>query len=319
MSHVRRLLLITNDNAGTSDDEAIEAAVAVLREGAEVEVVGTTDLDDLQNVLRERIEAHPDIEIVVAGGDGSLHAMIVALGALDRLHREDGSGVEAPALGLIPLGTGNDFARAIDLPTEPDEAARVILDGKLRPIDVIEDDTGALIVNAVHVGAGEEAGRAAQPWKERLGPLGYLIGSVLAGIQAKGWRLRVVVDGEAVADGRRRLMQVAIANGTSVGGGAQIAPDAAPGDGRADVLVATARSRFEQLRYALRLKRGDQDELHGVSNYVGREVRISTTGEPFGINADGELSDPVRERTWRVLRAAYRLHVPAGEDPGVRS
>ena len=316
---MRRLLLITNDNAGTSDEEAINAAAEVLRDEAEVEVVGTGDLDELTRTLHDHLGTHPETELIVAGGDGSLHAMIVALGRLNRLHREDGSGVEAPVLGLIPLGTGNDFARAIDLPTEPDEAARVILSGPLRPIDVIEDDTGALVVNAVHVGAGDEAGRAAKPWKERFGPIGYIVGSVLAGLQPKGWRLRVVIDGEVVADGQHRLMQVAIANGTSVGGGAQIAPDAAPGDGRADVLVARARGRFEQLRYAVRLQWGGQEGLHGVRSYVGREVRISTTGEPFGINADGEFSDPVRERTWRVLRAAYRLRVPAGQEPGVRS
>lgn len=313
---MRRLLMIVNDAAGTSQDDVVETARQVLAERAHVDVVRTSSMDDLTSALAAR----EDAEVVVCGGDGSLHAVLTALCLEDRLDPEDDT---APVVGLVPLGTGNDFARAVSIPTDVQAAAGIVLDGPLRPIDVIRDDADRVIVNAVHVGAGDEAGRLAKPWKERLGrvglgPLGYVVGTVMAGARKGGWKLRVTVDGTVVSDGQTRLMQVGMANGTSIGGGAEIAPGAAPGDGLGDVVIAEARTRAERLRYALRLKSGRHGSLEGVRRLRGSEVRVeSMTGRHFGVNADGELLDPVLRTTWRVQPAAYRLHVPAGVEPTV--
>lgn len=315
---MRRLLMIVNDDAGTSQDDVVDSARRVLAERAEVDVVRTSTMDELTSALAAR----EDAEVVVCGGDGSLHAVLTALCLEDRLDPDDGVD-RSPVVGLIPLGTGNDFARAVSIPTEVRAAAEIVLDGPLRPIDVIRDDDDRVVVNAVHVGAGDEAGRLAKPWKERLGrvglgPLGYVVGTVLAGARKAGWKLRVTVDGTVVVDGDVRLMQVGMANGTSIGGGAELAPGAAPGDGLGDVVIAEARTRPERLRYALHLKRGEHGSLDGVRRLRGTEVRVeSMTEHAFGVNADGELLDPVLRTTWRVQPSAYRLHVPAGVEPTV--
>ena len=76
-------------------------------------------------------------------------------------------------LGLIPLGTGNDFARAMDIPLDTEEAARLLVEGEVRPVDLIVDELGEVVVNHVHVGAGAQASRRGARWKERLGKVGY--------------------------------------------------------------------------------------------------------------------------------------------------
>ena len=89
--------------------------------------------------------------IVVAGGDGSLHAVVTAL-----YRRHD---LETPCSGCCRSGTGNDFARTIEIPLDLEEAARSSSTGEVRPMDLIVDEVGEIVVNNVHVGAGAQASR----------------------------------------------------------------------------------------------------------------------------------------------------------------
>ena len=69
-------------------------------------------------------------------------------------------------IGLVPLGTGNDFAATLELPDVPIEAAAVITAGRTRQIDLIIDGQDEVVVNAAHIGIGAEAAKAARPWKK---------------------------------------------------------------------------------------------------------------------------------------------------------
>jgi len=109
------LLVITNSDAGTADEDNLATALDVLRTGASVEVAATSSPGELDSVLHRSGTRR----IVVAGGDGSMHAVIAAL------HRRNE--LKDRVIGLIPLGTGNDFARGVDLPLDPEDAARVIV------------------------------------------------------------------------------------------------------------------------------------------------------------------------------------------------
>jgi diacylglycerol kinase (ATP) len=70
-------------------------------------------------------------------------------------------------VGLVPLGTGNDFARGVGIPLDHIEAARLVRTGRPRPVDLIVDDSGGVVVNAVHVGAGAGAAVKARPLERR--------------------------------------------------------------------------------------------------------------------------------------------------------
>lgn len=310
---VRPLLLVTNAAAGSTDATAVGEALEVLRAAGPVEVVATEDLDDLRGAVGGR----DGRGIVVAGGDGSLHALVGALDSVGALRTPRTPDVEAPLVGLLPLGTGNDFSRALGVPRDPRGAAEVIVAGHRVPVDVLRDDAGGLVVNVAHVGVGAEAGERAGPWKARLsrvglGVLGYAVGAVAALVTSDGWRLSVVADGEELAGGRR-VLQVAVANGRTIGGGAEIAPGADASDGLADLTVSWATGPLARVGYGLAMRRGRHGAREDVVRLRAREVTVRARRGTFTVNTDGELSDPLRRRTWRVEPGAYRMFVPAPE------
>jgi YegS/Rv2252/BmrU family lipid kinase len=300
------LLVITNSDAGTADEETLGAGLAVLRTQASVEVAATSQPGELDSVLHR---AGPR-RIVVAGGDGSLHAVVAALHRRHDLHTS--------VLGLLPLGTGNDFARAMGIPLDVEEAARVVLAGEVRPVDLLVDELGGVVVNHVHVGVGAEAAKSGAGWKQRLGSigvgglnlgkLGYPIGALRSAFSPTSLHLRVEVDGEVVSDLDRPVLMVALGNGASVGGGTELTPEADAEDGQIDVMVSWAVGPLARVGYAARLTRGSHAERRDVS-YV-RGARVSISGEEFWCSADGEIQGPERQRTWRVEPAAYSMMLP---------
>ncbi|MFW6773569.1 diacylglycerol/lipid kinase family protein [Nocardioides sp. CPCC 205120] len=305
------LLVITNATAGTSDEETLEQALAVLRAEASVEVQATSNPGELDGVLHRAGSRR----IVVAGGDGSLHAVVTAL------HRRNELGDRV--LGLLPLGTGNDFARGAGIPLDIEDAARVVLQGEVRPVDLLVDELGGVVVNNVHVGAGAQASRRGARWKERLGSvgvgkvnlgkLGYPIGAALAAVNPPHLRLHVEVDGRTVADLDNPVLMVAVGVGSSVGGGAALTPEAEVGDGKADVMVAYNTGAFAKVGYLASLALRRHHERDDV--LYERATTVSVAGESFWCAADGEISGPERQRTWRLEPAAYRMTLPHGATP----
>src|SRR3954470_790697 len=175
------LLLITNPDAGSADEERLEHALRVLRASADVEVTHTGNPGELDSVLHRRGGRH----IVVAGGGGSLHAVVAAL---YRRHE-----LAAAVVGLVPLGTGNDFARGAGIPLDPAEAARVVVAGDVRPVDLIVDCLGEVGVNNVHSGGGPQPSGPPGPRRRAWGGVGYVRGAAKAGVRPPFVRVRVEV------------------------------------------------------------------------------------------------------------------------------
>jgi YegS/Rv2252/BmrU family lipid kinase len=289
-------LLITNADAGTNDSEQLEKALSVLREHGDVEVAATADQGELDGVLHRR----GGRRLVVAGGDGSLHAVVAAL------HRRNE--LSDAVIGLLPLGTGNDFARGSDIPLDPEEAAELIVTAEPRPVDLIVDCTGEIVVNNVHVGLGAQASRKAAKWKSRLGRVGYPIGAALAAVNPPFVRLRIEVDGEEVADLAHPILMVAIGNNRTVGGGAELTPEADPESGKLDVMVSFAVGPLARFAYAAHLRRGEHHRRDDVLYVRGSSVSIS--GQSFYCSADGEVYGPERTRTWHVEPDAFKMTLP---------
>jgi YegS/Rv2252/BmrU family lipid kinase len=293
---VNPLLVVTNVAAGGTADEQVEAALAVLRSATDVRREVCAEPDDLGRVL----DGLGERTLVVVGGDGSVHTAVATLRSRGELSPDR-------PIGLIPLGTGNDLARTLGIPLDPAAAARALLAGSVRRLDLVVDDAGGVVVNAVHLGVGAEAAEKARAVKDRLGRAAYAVGSIAAGTGATGWQLQVVVDGAALpVDGE--VLMVAVANGRTIGGGAPLAPDASPDDGLVDVVVATSTGPLARLGFAMALRDGEHVERDDVLVVRGRTVTV--TGDPFPLNADGELDGPVSARTWTVRPAAWSLVVP---------
>lgn len=307
LSGVDPLLVIANAAAGTTERQAVEAAVDVLREHGDVELCETSNPGELDGVLHRAGCRH----IVVAGGDGSMHAVVAAL------HRRHELGERV--LGLLPMGTGNDFARTLELPLDPIEAARALLSARPQPMDLLVDELGEVVVNNVHLGASAHASRFGAELKERLGRvrvgrlslglLGYPLGALRAAVNPPYIRLRVEVDGEVVADMDRHILMLAIGNGATVGGGTPVTPEADPQDGAIDVMVSYATGPLDRLDFVRRLRHGDQVERNDVECLRARQIAVS--GEDFWMSADGEIVGPERRRAWHVEPGAYTMLLPA--------
>jgi YegS/Rv2252/BmrU family lipid kinase len=300
------LLVITNADAGTADDEALRSALEILSERASVEVHATSQPGELDGVLQRAGSRR----IVVAGGDGSLHAVV---SALHRRHELDNA-----VVGLLPMGTGNDFARSLGIPLDPEEAALVIASGEVRRMDLIVDELGEVVVNNAHVGAGAAASRRGAGIKDKLGSvgfgklnlgrLGYPIGAVMSAFDDPSVHIHVELDGKVVTDVDWPVLMLSIGNGAHVGGGTELTPDADPEDGQVDVMISHAVGAAAKVGYALHLRRGEHHRREDVQYLRGSQVTIS--GDTFWISADGEVSGPERQRSWHVEPGAYSFILP---------
>ena len=300
------LLVITNSDAGQADEDSLQIALSVLRSHTSVEVQATSNPGELNSALHRAGSRR----IIVAGGDGSLHAVVTTL-----YRRND---LKNAVLGILPLGTGNDFARTNEIPLEIEEAAQVLVSGEPRAMDLIVDEVGEIVVNNVHAGAGAQASRRGAKWKDRLhalgvgkinlGKLGYPIGALSAALRPPFIRVRVEVDGKVVVDLDEPILMVAVGNGANVGGGTELTPYADPGDGKIDVMVSRSIGPLARLGYGAKLFSGRHPEREDVIYLRGSTVTVS--GEAFWCSADGEIYGPERHRSWRVEPAAYSLVVP---------
>jgi len=294
-----RLLAIANADAGSSDDVAVDEVVRALQDDVDLELVRTSSPDDLAAALSER----PDLDgVVVLGGDGSLHAVVQAL--------HDAGRLDAVTVGLVPLGTGNDFAATLGIPVEHVAAAQIMVTAHTREIDLIVDADGQVVVNAAHIGIGAEAAAAARPWKKALGPVGYAIGAALTGLKGlttPGATLRITVDGETL---RRKepVIQVAVGNGRYVGGGAPLLPQADPSDGLLDVSVSYTESPRRRIAYAFSVRRGEHHRRDDVVYLTGTTVEVR--GDALRCTSDGELTPASKHHAWHLRPAALTMYVP---------
>ena len=279
------------------DDEAQEAALEALREELDVTLVTTSSPDDLEKAFDE----HAGVTtVVVLGGDGSLHAVVDALHTSGRL-----GGV---TVGLVPLGTGNDYARSLDLPLEPEAAAQVVLAGHVQDVDLVIDGDDKVVVNAAHVGIGAEAAARAKPWKKVLGPAGYAVGALITGFGTHSARVEIFLDGEPLP-ARDKVLQVAVGNGRFVGGGAELLPEAIPTDGLLDVSISYSVGLWQRLSYAWHLRRGEHPNREDVVYRNAKTVEVR--GEALRCTTDGELTPPARVHSWRIEPGALRLFTPS--------
>ena len=287
-------LVVLNAGAGTADREAVDAAVATLSSRGSADLVITEDLEHLDAALGDLSGR----TLIVAGGDGSMHA---AAGSLWR------AGTLADAtIGLIPLGTGNDLATGLEIPDDPVEAANLVLRGNAQALDLITTDRNEVVVNASHAGLGAVAAGESERFKERLGPLAYPVGALIAGVRESGWDLTVTLDGSVVHQGD--ALMIGVANAPSIGGGTRLVPPALPSDGLLDVIVVSAVTAAARVAFGVALRDGVHLDRDDVVHQRGATVTIA--GDPVAHDLDGEVTDERETCTYEVQPNAWTMLLP---------
>lgn len=303
------MLAVVNSSAGTAYGRSLDAVISFLasasaRRGTSFELARTEDLDALDTALASLRGR----QLVLLGGDGSIHA------AIQCLYRAGKLGSAGP-IGIIPVGTGNDLARSLKIPLDPLQAAECVMSGPARAMELLVSED-SIAVNALHIGIGADAAAKGADVKKKLsrikaGKLGYHLGAIAAGISSPGLHLSVRVDGEVLHDGSSPLLMVALGLGGTVGGGARLIPDANPHDGFVDVVLWKSVGRAARVGYALGLKHGDHARRSDVRIGRGQTVEITAgDGHGFRVSNDGELRGPFTHRHWEVLRDAWHVIAP---------
>lgn len=236
--------------------------------------------------------------VVVVGGDGTMH---LAAGTL----LEYGAG-ERVALGLVPAGTGSDFARALDVPRDPATALQRALAGAAVAVDAgrcAGERSGFFFVNAASAGIGGLVDEMVNAMPRR-GRTAFLVATLRALHRYEPPAVRVSVDGKHFHEGPTLL--TAVANGTTFGKGMKIAPEARPDDGLFDVVVVGEVRRAELVLRLPQVYLGRHLGARPVRATRGRVVRLELLEPAPAFDADGETYES-GSCAFEVLPGALRI------------
>jgi diacylglycerol kinase (ATP) len=304
-----RLVVLVNPSArSTGDRAAIADAARTLQQRYKVDVISPMLVDELEAAARSAAASCD--AVIVAGGDGTLHRVINAV-----------DGLNVP-IGLLPLGTGNDFARALHLPEASGGAADRILEGQIRHIDLVSVNDRLFCTVGV-LGLPAEAtlafdrllrpGSWTRPVMRALGGWSYRIASLKA-LLSRGSRLeRMVIEtagmgfttrsrgenkpppagGEAVSSKTGdevpwSISGVFITNTTLLGGGMVVPIDSDMADGQLEIACIEPMSRA-RLLWAFTCLANGWRVPDGVLRVVRTERAVITCDRRLPFAADGEL------------------------------
>lgn len=288
--------IILNPKAGSVRD--LDDLVARLKRVPNAEIRLTGRRSSAARFARTALRKGRDV-IIAAGGDGTLNEVINGIGENLRDAR----------VGLLPLGTGNDFARTIGVPTDLEAAIDLIVAGETRAVDLVRV-TSDEVRYFVNVSAGGFSGlvneKLTPEMKKTWGPLAYLRGAAAALSELRAYRTTLAFDNSESLT--LDLYNVVVANGRYVGGGTSIAPEASIDDGLLDIVLIPQRSAPELALLAAQVALGTH--LTSGAIVFRRAANLTVNSKPgMWFNVDGELvgNDPAR---FEILPRALRFLAP---------
>ena len=266
MAKQKRALIVVNRSARRGDAD-LQAVIDILRgKGIESILIRIGDVA----AMNQAIDGHCDRvdRIILGGGDGTLDAALPAV--LD-------SG--------LPLGTANDLARTLRIPTSLDEAARVITAARINRIDLgrVNDQ---YFLNAASIGLAVQVTHCLTPeMKQKWGAAAYPLALVAAFRNNRPFHIRVVCDGKVH---HLKSIQITIGNGRHYGGGLSVREDAEIDDHRLHCYNLKPQTLWELLKAAPAIFKGTFEDPKRVWLTDGSRFEVATN-RPKEIFADGEM------------------------------
>jgi YegS/Rv2252/BmrU family lipid kinase len=249
--------------------------------------------------------------VVAFGGDGMAGAVASAVAGA----KPGGDGV----FGVIPAGRGNDLARTYGIPLAPADAARLLLAGEARPMDLVAlagaGGSQVTVAGSVYLGLASAAGQIANDTRLIRGPLVYPVAALraLAGWEpvtfhvdaaASAWTAGTVTAPQEFAG-----YGVVVANLPYFGAGMKVAPKADPGDGVLDIVLMRHAPKLAFLRVLAKIRKGAHIELDQID--TGRATAVTVTFDrPLKVGADGELFNLLSPLRISVLPEALSVVAP---------
>lgn len=242
----------------------------------------TTKPGEATEIAREFARKNAPV-LAAAGGDGTLNEVAQAL-----------VGTET-ALGIIPLGSGNDFLRSLVGRVDLFDALRRLAHGKPKPVDVGEAN-GRCYLNSLGMGIDGQIAEDFIRWKFLRGELGYLWAALYEVARFGPFELSVKTDAEEFSFPG---LMVSVMNGSHTAGGFHIAPGANLTDGALNLIAVRHYPRIFRVPILLKVRAGRHLGLSGVKAALVRWAEVRTD-RPLRVYVDGELLPRTRELSVRV-------------------
>ncbi len=295
----RRAALIVNTRSRTGERTFFQALDRLQDLGVTLgPTYAVRDPVRLPETVRDVLDDGSEYRLLIlGGGDGSVSSVVDFLA-----HHH-------VVLGLLPLGTANDFARTLGIPSDIEGACQTIAAGKMVDLDLgLAGDN--YFVNLASVGLGVEATRALSPWmKKSVGPLAYPAAAIKAFLSHEPFSARLTFpDGDHEPVEHERLLQVAVGNGRFYGGGMVVAPESGIDDRNLDVYAIKLGRHRDLIGVARYLKSGDFIRNESVTQYRTERVRLETDPE-LAVNIDGEVVTRTPQ-DFSVAHNALKVLVP---------
>lgn len=266
------LLILNGKSAG---DETLREAVTLLRnEGMDIQVRVTWEKGDAARYVKEAQQL--GVETVIAGGgDGTINEVATAL--------VNCSGDNIPALGILPLGTANDFATSAGIPEALDKALQLAIVGKAAPVDIARVNEETCFINMATGGFGTRiTTETPEKLKAALGGVSYLIHGLLRMDKLKADRCEI--RGEDF-QWQGDALVIGIGNGRQAGGGQQLCPQALINDGLLQLRIFTGEELLPALLTTLTQPEDNPHIIDGKSAWfeisAPHEITFNLDGEPL--------------------------------------
>lgn len=283
---VRKVAIVLN-SLSAKQYLVYEAAEKLSREFS-IQVLPTRAAGDDERLASQAVENNVDI-IITAGGDGTLHNVVNGI-LQNRETRE-----KLPAISVFPVGSGNDFARTMQINASVDALKQRLTNSPIQHVDIgkvvfpsglPEKKRVRYFVNEVSVGLGPEVLQKLSR-KSKLLPTGvsYYLATLQAFLSHRPVAVRAVTE-QWEWEAPARVL--AVANGRYFGHGLCIAPDARTDDGKFSVFLCGDRSAIDFVRYSRKLKAGKKIQIAGISYLDACKIELSSPSF-CALEADGEV------------------------------
>lgn len=282
-------------NAARTGEKKIAAAVAeFVKAGKKTEVHRTEYKGHGTKIVSELTSRGEECAVVAMGGDGMLHEAINGIADFEKC-----------SLGLLPCGTGNDFAVAAKIPFSIKKAADVITCGEPSPIDYIELSNGLKSINAV--GMGIDVDVLKRVYSKKSGGRGkYLSALVYCLSHFESYNFTVEYDGKTE---KHFGLIAALGNGKQIGGGIKLFPEARLDDGYMDILMVDYLSKFKTVFAFIKLMLGKINAIKEVT-FARVKRACFTTEKPCSVQAEGEIYDGIALDA-HIVAGGLKFFLPA--------
>ena len=290
------LELIVNPIAGKGKSlKNLEHAEKVFKErGVEYRVHKTEKYGHATEIAKELTSKGEQVFLAVFGGDGTFNEVLN--GIVD---------FEKTTVGFVPSGTGNDYVKVTDIPTEGDQALERILAGKTGYTDFIQMENKRCL-NVAGGGMDTDTLVTYNSMKVFKGKMKYYASLLKVLAKCKCHKVRISIDGGTPAE--KTVFMIAIANGKYIGGGMPISPHSDISDGKLNVVIVNEINRLQVLPMLLKfLNGGKHIESKFVEEYLCDSAKLEMLDE-CKVQADGEILED-RVLDCRVVHDTLKIFI----------